>query len=168
MEIERFEPHGSDPPVDLNYDANLLDTILIDKFNSNEFNHKIHFKYFRPKDYLPKIGFQIKEINELQNDYIGDPNGFCALWCIWWADLRLSNPTISRQNLVKLLFKELIHGKYLFKKIIRDYSFYVTESRDKMLSKANININEWVNDNTTDCNIKLLNMELINIIDNLD
>ena len=42
-------------------------------------------------------------LDELKSDYIGDPNGFCALWCIWWTDIRLSNPNIPREKLVKML-----------------------------------------------------------------
>jgi hypothetical protein len=50
------------------------------------------------------------EIKEKKNDYIGDPNGFCALWCIWWADIRISNPNIPREKLVKILMKDSPRG----------------------------------------------------------
>ena len=158
MEVERFEPHGSDHPIGLNYNNKLLDYSLENKINSVS---KINFKYFSPKKYLPKIGFQIKEINELKSDYIGDPNGFCALWCTWWADIRISYPDIPREKLVKILMKELINEKYSFKKLIRDYSFYIIEIRDKFLSKSNTNINEWINDTIIQNNIDLLNNILI-------
>lgn len=158
MEVERFEPHGADHPVGLNYNPKLLDESLENKINSVS---KINFKYYPPKKYLPKIGFQIKEINELKSDYIGDPNGFCALWCTWWADIRISNPNIPRDKLVKILMKEFINEKYSFKKLIRDYSFYVIEIRDNFLSKSNTNINEWINDTVTQNNINLLNNILI-------
>ena len=153
MQVERFEPHGAFSPVGLNYQPDILDEILFDFLS----NLELKFEYFTPKDYLPKIGFQIKEINELKNDYIGDPNGFCALWCIWWADIRLSNPNISRNKLVKQLTKELINGKYSYKKLIRDYSWYIIDLRDKFFIKANTNINEWINDTITEKNIDLLN-----------
>ena len=152
-QVERFEPHGSFPPIGLNYDADLLDSILIENIN----NYNLGFEYFRPKDYLPKIGFQIKEINELKSDYIGDPNGFCALWCIWWADIRISNPEIPRNKLVSILHKELINGKFSYRKLIRDYSNYIIDIRDKFFIKANTNINEWINDTIPDKNIELLN-----------
>ena len=163
MEVERFEPHGSDHPTDLDYNQILLDSTINDKINELE----IKFKYINPFEYLPKIGFQIKEINELKNDYIGDPNGFCALWCIWWADLRLTNPDIPRKKLFKLLNKELINGKYSYKKLIRDYSFYITNLRDNILLKANSNINEWLNDTINDKNLENLNNYLIEEINNL-
>ncbi len=158
MEVERFEPHGSDHPVGFDYNPKLLDKELENKINlvSN-----LSFKYFSPKTYLSKIGFQTKEISELKNDYIGDPNGFCALWCIWWADLRISNSSISREKLYKKLMTELINENYSFKKLIRDYSFYVNEIRDGLLTKANTNINEWINDTIPQHNVDLLNNLLI-------
>ena len=141
-QIERFEPHGSEHPVGMNYNPSLLDYTLKNKFNS--FN--INFEYFKPSDYLPKIGFQTKEISELKNDFIGDPNGFCALWSTWWADIRLSFPQINRLKLQKLLFKEIANNNLSYKKLIRDYSYYVTKIVDNILLKSDININEWNND----------------------
>jgi len=163
MEVERFEPHGAYPPLGLNYDSELLDNILINYI----FESGLKFKYFKPLNYLPKIGFQIKEINELNNDYIGDPNGFCALWCIWWADLRLTNPEITRDKLVKNINKELINGNYSYKKIIRDYSGFIIEIRDKLFLKANTNINEWINDTISNKNIDLLNSSIKDIIEEI-
>ncbi len=158
LQVERFEPHGAYPPVGLDYNSKLLDITLENKINSLI---KVNFQYIAPNKYLPKIGFQIKEINELKSDYIGDPNGFCALWCIWWADLRISNPNIPREKLVKILMKEMINENYSFKKLIRDYSYYILEIRDSLLNKANTNINEWMNDTISQNNIDLLNNILI-------
>ena len=110
FELERFEPHGSSAPHGFNYNPENLDEILETTFKN--INSKIN--YVAPSKYLPKIGFQTIEINELKADYIGDPNGFCALWCIWWTDIRLSNPDITRTKLIKLLTKELINNKYSY------------------------------------------------------
>jgi ankyrin repeat protein len=142
MQVERFEPHGAEPPYGLDYNARLLDNLLENKIDS----FKLGFKYISPFDYLPKIGFQIKEIYELKSDYIGDPNGFCAVWCIWWTDMRIGNSDIERNKLVDLLFKEIINEEYSYKKLIRNYSYFITDLRDKLLTKANININNWIND----------------------
>ena len=164
MEIERFEPHGSHHPEGLNYEPDLLDSVISDYFNNLGIGN---FNYFKPTDYLEKIGFQIKEINELKSDYIGDPNGFCALWCIWWTDMRLSNPEIPRNKLVKRLNRELINGKYSYKKLIRDYSGYIITIRDKLFLKANTNINEWINDTIPEKNIQLLNQSILEEINNI-
>lgn len=163
MEVERFEPHGSYPPIGLNYEPELLDMFISSYLDESGFR----FKYFRPKDYLPKIGFQTIEINELKSDYIGDPNGFCALWCIWWADMRISNSNIPRTKLVKQLNKELINNKISYKKLIRDYSQYIIDIRDKIFIKSNTNINEWINDTIPEKNIELLNSVITETINSL-
>ena len=160
LKVERFEPHGYDSPYGMDYNPSLLDNILQNKINS----YNLGFKYISPQNYLPKIGFQIMEINELKNDYIGDPNGFCALWCIWWTDIRLSNPNINSEILQELLFKEIINNKISYKKLIRDYSFYIIDIRDKLLSKIDATINDWLNDNLSDEQIDLLNKFIINEI----
>ena len=160
LTIERFEPHGSESPYGLNYNSSLLDNTLETKFNS--FN--LGLKYFPPYTYLPKIGFQMMEIKEKKNDYIGDPNGFCALWCIWWIDIKLSNPNIQSKILQELLFKEIINNYMSFKKLIRDYSSYITEIRDKLLAKIDSNINFWINDKITSEQLVLLNKIIINDI----
>ena len=153
MQVERFEPHGAEPPYGLDYNAHLLDNLLENKINS----FKLGFKYISPYSYLPKIGFQIKEIYELKSDYIGDPNGFCAAWCIWWIDIRIGNPDININKLVNLLSKEIINEEYSYKKLIRNYSHFITELRDKLLTKAGININDWINDTMSLEQQKILN-----------
>ena len=62
MQVERFEPHGAEPPYGMDYNANLLDNLLKNKISS----FKLGFEYISPSEYLPKIGFQIKEIYELK------------------------------------------------------------------------------------------------------
>lgn len=163
MQIERFEPHGSNSPVGLNYEPSHLDMAIMNHIAESG----LEFEYLKPSDYLPNIGFQIKEINEHKSEYIGDPNGFCSLWCIWWADLRLSNPDISRHKLVKYVNRELINGKYSYRKLIRDYSYYIIEIRDKLFIKSNTNINEWINDLIPEKNIELLTSIIKEEINNL-
>jgi hypothetical protein len=51
-----------------------------------------------------------------------------------------------------------------FKKLIRDYSSYITEIRDKLLSKIDSNINFWINDKITSEQLVLLNKIIINDI----
>jgi len=74
------------------------------------------------------------------------------------------NPNITRTKLIKQLTKELINNKYSYKKLIRDYSYYVVDIRDKLFIKANTNINEWLNDTIEEKNIQFLNTILIDQI----
>jgi hypothetical protein len=154
-EVERFEPHGSEHPTGFNYNSNLLDYNLINIFNS------FNFTYIPPYKFLTKIGFQKIEINELDNTFYGDPNGFCSLWCIWWADMRLSNINIPRYKLNNILISQLINEHISFKQFIRNYSIFITDIRDNLLTKANTNNNEWMNDVISEKNINKLNTILL-------
>ena len=135
--IERFEPQGANPPMDFNYNPNKLDFLLEQKFNITG------YKYIRPDKYLPPIGLQFLESLETQSCNIGDPNGFCAVWCIWWAFHKITNNIDS-----KILIDKLIHkiklGNYSFKEIIRNFSTKITSLRDKHLKDINLDINLWI------------------------
>lgn len=168
--IERFEPHGAFNPTSMNYNPNDLDKNIlfniVDKINNviHEMGSTNTFQYLKPSDYLPKIGFQVKEMSELSNDYIGDPNGFCALWCIWWCEQKLISPNINSKKLFKYLTKELINNNISYKKLIRDYSYFVVSLRDSILNKVDININDWINDNLSNKQIYDLNHYLLEYI----
>ena len=104
-------------------------------------------KYVSPYDYLPKIGFQLFDNYEKNKKKIGDPGGFCALWSIWYVDMRLAHPDIDRKVLVKTLIKTIHNTNNSFKDVIRNYSIEITSLRDKLLKYGNIDINDWMNDN---------------------
>jgi hypothetical protein len=145
-EIERFEPYGSNSPYKFNYNGNLLDTILSFKFR--EINENI--KYVKPDSYLPKIGFQFMDVSESNTTNIGDPGGFCALWSIWYTDMRLKYADVNRKSLVNKLLKEIKMMNMSFKSLIRNYSVNVTVIRDDIFAKARITINDWQNEQYTD------------------
>ena len=155
FEVERFEPYGKDSPFSYDYDAELLDIMLLNLTKS--INSK--FNYIAPKKYLTKIGFQLREINEYKTDFIGDPNGFCSLWCLFWINMRIMHPTIERQKLFFLLNKEIINYKLSYKKIIRNYGKNITDLRDNIFNNVGININDWTNDE--------LNFEQVNKLNEL-
>ena len=148
-EIERFEPHGSTTPPGLYYNPNLLDEILEARFKTIDVN----IKYIRPIDYLPKIGFQLLDINENKKKQIGDPEGFCALWSIWYVDMRLTYKDIDRKELVEMLLRTIKSKNISFKNMIRNYGKYIIDIRDNILKEAEMNINDWLNDQYTDIQI---------------
>jgi len=147
--IERFEPNGSNYPIGLNYNPELLDQLLENKFK--QFNKNI--KYFSPINFLPSIGFQILENLETPKcKKIGDPNGFCGVWCIWWIYQRLyniDNPKLNIHNLAQELIKYIKFDNKSFKTIIRNFSKKITEIRDFYLKKINLDINDWIVGNYT-------------------
>lgn len=146
-ELERFETYGGVISLHgTNYDAELLDEKLENKFK--EFDENI--KYIKPYDYLPKISFQILDIAERKKKKIGDPMGFCALWAIWYVDNRITYRDIPREKLIKFLFSEIKSKSLSFKDLIRNYATNIIEIRDEILSKANLDINDWINENYTE------------------
>lgn len=155
-ELERFEPHGSSPPTGFDYNQSALDNILETKMKEMD----VDIKYVSPKDYLPKIGFQILDIYEKKKKRIGDPGGFCALWSIWYIDMRLTYKDITRDKLVKILIKEIKKQNISFKNMIRNYGIQIINTRDKIMSKANTDINDWLNDQITDEQIDIIMKEI--------
>lgn len=145
-EIERFEPHGSNMPSGLNYNANLLDSLLENKFKSIIPG----VIYIRPEDYLQKIGLQILDISEGNKKYIGDPGGFCALWSIWYVDMRISYPDIPRNKFLKLSIDTMRKNNISFKNMIRNYAHNIISLRDELLQKSGMDINDWINDDFDD------------------
>ena len=159
-EVERFEPHGMTTPPGLHYNPDLLDDLLELKFQ--EIDESI--KYIRPKQYLPKIGFQLMDINEPKKKKIGDPIGWCALWVIWYVDQRLTYKDVPRKELVNALLRNIREQGISFKNLIRNYGRNIIDVRDTILKNSEMNINDWLNDQYTDKQINsvmnALNMEL--------
>jgi ankyrin repeat protein len=142
--IERFEPAGKYQPRGLNYNPKILDMLLINKFKTLDED----IKYLSPYDFLPIVGFQILEISENNKcSRIGDPTGFCGVWCTWWVFQRLKNPNILPSLLVTELIKQIKLENYNFKTIIRNFSSHITILRDNILKSNNIDINDWLTSN---------------------
>ncbi len=154
--IERFEPNGSHYPLGLNYNPELLDNLLENKFK--QFDENI--KYYPPYKFLPTISFQILENLETPKcKRIGDPNGFCGVWCVWWVYqrmLNIDNPKLTIETTADEIIKWIKFDNQSFKSIIRNFSKKITQIRDGVLKKYNLDINDWVVGNyTTDTLDKL-------------
>lgn len=145
--LERFEPNGKNPPINFNYNPDLLDRFIYEKFQQ----FGIEFKYLKPKDYLPEVGFQM--IENLENEtcsQIGDPNGFCTVWCMWFAYQKSINLKLDSKDLVEQLINNIkLEGKS-FKNLIRNFSKNISKFRDEYLQKVNLDINQWILSNYTD------------------
>ena len=163
--LERFEPHGSNYPNQFNYNPDLLDEILHKKITnmlSTIYNKNIKLKYYQPKNYLPKIGFQTYDNAEINvNKNIGDPNGFCTLWTIWYLDYRLQYFFKKPQKVVNKLIHQIRINNYSFRTIIRNYSKAITDLRDSYLSKINRNINDYLNNKLSPTELKKLLIEIL-------
>lgn len=155
-EIERFEPHGATIPIGLNYNSELLDGLLEARFK----NIIPDIVYVRPSDYLPKIGFQLLDVIETKQKHIGDPGGFCAMWSIWYTDMRITYADVPRTKLVGKLLKSLRKNNISFKNMIRNYAAGILAIRDRTFKKANIDINHWLNDTYTEEQFNIILSEL--------
>ena len=150
-ELERFEPYGSNSPSNYDYNEHLLDSIL-----SFKFNEIYNIKYISPSKYLPKISFQYLDVYERKTKKIGDPGGFCALWSIWYTDMRLTYPDYDRKILADKLLKDIRSEGLSFKNLIRNYSLNITNVRDDIFKAADLNINNWMNDEYTEEQYKIV------------
>ena len=158
--IERFEPNGKNSPGNLYYNMELLDNMLEIKFNS-----LTQYKYIRPGDFLPDIGFQILEtLEDNICKKIGDPNGFCAVWCIWWVEQRITNSKIKPNILVTELINTIRFANKSFKNLIRNYSIKITHIRDEYLKKYKLTINDWILTNYTEDNIASIEKDVLSLL----
>lgn len=160
-EIERFEPYGAESPYKFNYNQKLLDNILSFKFIELDSN----IKYISPDTFLPKIGFQYFDIYEEKTSKIGDPGGFCALWSLWYTDMRLKYPDINRKSLVNKLLKEIKLKNISFRYMIRNYSSNITDIRDTIFKASGITINDWLNDQYTKTEYEIIIKELTKLLE---
>lgn len=155
--IERFEPNGANNPIGLNYNPSYLDDLLENKFLD------YNLVFVKPSDFLPNIGFQILEnLEEAKCKKLGDPNGFCGIWCTWWVFHRLKNPSIPNNELANLLIQTIKMKNLSFRNLIRNFSYYIVELRDNNLKKYNIDINDWMVGNVTLETIDHLEKDILN------
>ena len=145
--LERFEPNGSNYPIGLNYNPELLDSLIENKFK--QFDPDL--QYFGPFKFLPTISFQVLEnLETAKCKKIGDPNGFCGVWCVWWVYqrmLNIDNTKLTVLNVADEIIKFIKFDNQSFKYIIRNFSKKITQIRDTYLKKYNIDINDWVVNN---------------------
>jgi len=124
--LERFEPHGSYHDYETTYTD--LDDKIIKLFKDNLGKDSVK-QYYKPLDYCPTVIFQALEKTSKKE---GDPGGFCAVWCLWYADLRLANPDLSREKLIDKAIDRIKNEGGDFRQFIRNYSNFIAELRKKL------------------------------------
>ena len=123
------------------YNPDLLDNTL-----KNNFNEILpSFTYISPKKYLPVIGFQMIETMEDEScKKLGDPNGFCAVWCIWWVHQKIKYKNMNSRELCEALITNIRLINKSFKNLIRNFSKKIVLKRDELLKNYNLTIDQWV------------------------
>jgi hypothetical protein len=122
-ELERFEPNGF---IDGNcYNPPNLEEKIAELLNSNVQEDMVK-KVYAPLSFCPRKNFQFLQSNENEKK-IGDPNGFCAAWTLWYADTRLANPNKTRKQIVEMTLFEFKTNIGSMTKFIRSYSAFIVE-----------------------------------------
>ena len=134
--IERFEPYGYQKSFG---ETDLQTTEQFDKIMKSNFS-KYNYNYVKPKLFSPKKGLQLIEEHRIhkKNDNASsirdsDPGGFCGAWSLWYADLRMSNPDIPKEKIIRYsrtLFQKTDTSLHQF---IRNYSGMLIHERMKLL-----------------------------------
>ena len=104
--LERFEPYGGQDTI---YNHKELDDMIINLMK--EKNIPIS-KYYSPLDYCPYKIFQSKAYSD---DF------YCAMWSMWYADIRLKNPGLFRNKTVKIAISKIKDNPYSYDKFIKNY-----------------------------------------------
>jgi ankyrin repeat protein len=157
--LERFEPNGANYPLGFNYNPDLLDSLLETKFKT----YDPSIKYYNPASFLPNVGFQILENLEIDKK-IGDPNGFCCVWCIWWIYQRMLNLNYPLDTIANTLIQQIKLDNISFKNIIRNFSSKITFLRDKCLKDFKLDINLWLAGKYSDETLNKLEKKIFQFI----
>lgn len=124
-EMERFDGLGQ--YTHKSYGLPDLDEIvekIFDEKTKKNISNK-NFKYFKPIDYCPRSHiFQYKELDDIPIS--SDLKGSCAIWRLWYIDIRLGNPNLQRKDLIKYAQKRLDKFGNL-NKFIKSYQIYVAK-----------------------------------------
>ena len=126
-ELERYEPHGKMSPYTTSKIDELIESAFVKQYPD--------IKYISPLSYCPNVGFQKIEGKDIKIPT--DKEGFCAIWSLFYADLRLGNPSKTRDE-VMVLGLALIKNKFdTLTRFITDYSDFLMSMRDKYLKELN-------------------------------
>lgn len=111
--IIRFEPHGHVTFGDIFEFDNMMKKLC----------KKIKYSYFEPSMYMSGSSFQTLSFeSNVMEKKIGDPNGFCLAWTIWFTELYVDNPTVPLSNLMMETLKKMIYTNVTLLSHIRSYS----------------------------------------------
>lgn len=152
-QVERFDSNGANLPKDLNINEEHLDELIRNYFKD--------FTYISAKDYLPKIGIQQLGIIK-QKINIGDPNGFCTLWGLFYSELRCINPDTPREKALKYII-EIIKSEDI-NTLIRNYSKNIIELRDNILATCGLTINKFINKEYSLDKLECLHKKIVSLL----
>ena len=118
-EVERFDSLGNS--THLSYQTDKFD-IKMQKWLENKVPQG--YKYFTPIDFCPKSDiFQVKELYQVG---FNDLSGSCAVWRLWYIDIRMANPGLKRDQVVKMAMTKL-NSVGNFQQFIKSYQLFIQQ-----------------------------------------
>ena len=75
-------------------------------------------------------------MQSIENFENNEPEGFCSTWCLFYVDLRLSNPDIDRKDLVNNMIYQITYNEKSFTKFIKEYSIILVQIYNKVLERV--------------------------------
>lgn len=126
-QMARFEPNGCMPKT--NYK-------IMDKVIKTTFSQYIN-TYLEPSMFCPNKSYQSIE-GKCAEDIAGD-EGYCTVWCLWFAELVMLNPDIEFKKLVTQSLKILTSiGGQALRHLIRGYSHMLATAARRYRKFGNI------------------------------
>jgi len=168
--LTRFEPYGVNE-VDF-YDYESLDKVLLRSFMDVDKD----IKYISPKDYLTNTRFQTLSDEDNKNNYrLGDPTGYCLAWCIWFIEIKLSNPDVDDIILMKNAMNSILAHKNnktnSFMRYIRQYAKKLDSEKNKIFEEIGIERDQfyetYYNENTLNIFFRYFNKVAVDSINSL-
>ena len=123
--LERFDPHGYNKASLPSYQSKVMDKDINSYFESKTTINE----YIGPIDFCPKwkqwksFGIAYQKIQGLEK--FKNFKGSCATWVLWYIDLRLMNPDIPRETIIKKSINDINESSPSFTSfIIKVYNYY--------------------------------------------
>jgi len=130
--MERFEPNGHI------ISKNKLGEKLRERQLEKRLRHSARrhgYKYIPTKAFCPRLGPQVLQEAEKAFKEIGEPEGFCAFWSLWYADRRLRYPNLSSKELIEKLLIAL-NKKGNLKRFISSFATFIHSEKERITNEA--------------------------------
>jgi hypothetical protein len=104
--------------------------------------NKLNYSYEAFRD-CPNIGPQELEERELEMsastayEDVKDPGGFCGVWGIYFIDVMLRNPELTKRDVFNKIMKKLKKQPRSIRTWIRNYTKYITKQRRNLINSIN-------------------------------
>ena len=105
--------------------------VKIKKIFENKLGIKKYMKPFTDFKIFQELQDEEDESSPSDPEY-----GWCSVWSIFWADTRLSNPDIPRNELIKLVLTNLLNRPESLTEFIRNYSSIIVDFSKNIKSKS--------------------------------